>query len=60
MALEHRIESLKKRHADIDQKLREEALSVSVDQLALNRLKALKLGVKDEIERLTQDQTAVA
>ncbi|MDD3370600.1 MAG: DUF465 domain-containing protein [Alphaproteobacteria bacterium] len=60
MALEDRIEALKKKHADLDRQLREESSRVSVDQLAIGRLKALKLGIKDEIERLMKDKQAVA
>ncbi|MDD3028764.1 MAG: DUF465 domain-containing protein [Alphaproteobacteria bacterium] len=59
MALENRIEALKKKHADIDLELQKEALCVSVDSLTLSRLKATKLSVKDEIERL-QEAQAVA
>ncbi len=52
MALADRIEALRKKHADLDKRLREEALRASADQQAVNRLKSLKLGIKDEIERL--------
>jgi len=60
MALEKRIEALKKKHADIDQQLREKSLSMGEDSLVLSRLKALKLGIKDEIERLVRDQSIAA
>jgi len=60
MALEDRLEALKKKHADLDRQLREESLRISSDQLVLNRLKSLKLGIKDEIERLTKTEKAVA
>ena len=60
MALENRIESLKKKHADIDRQLREESIRAGADPLVLNRLKSLKLGLKDEIERLLQDGRAAA
>jgi hypothetical protein len=60
MALEDRIEALKKKHADLDRKLREETLRASADQMAINQLKSLKLGIKDEIERLSKGQRAVA
>jgi len=60
MALEDRLEALKKKHADLDRQLHEESLRASVDQIVLTRLKSLKLGVKDEIERLTKTQKAVA
>ncbi len=58
MALEQRIESLKKKHAYIDQQLREEG--VGADPALLTHLKAMKLNLKDEIERLMQGQTATA
>ncbi|MDR3425713.1 MAG: DUF465 domain-containing protein [Alphaproteobacteria bacterium] len=60
MALEHRIDSLKKRHARIDEMLRQEELRHGADHLALQRLKSLKLILKDEIERLLQDQRVTA
>jgi hypothetical protein len=60
MALEHRIESLKKRHADIDQKLRKEEFRLGANQIDLNRLKSLKLSLKDEIERLLQGERVTA
>ncbi len=60
MALENRIEALRKKHAEIDQHLHEEALRAGADHLALHHLKSLKLSLKDEIERLSQDRRAVA
>lgn len=60
MALENRIEALKKKHADIDQQLREKSLGMGEDHLVLSRLKSLKLSVKDEIERLVHDQSVAA
>ncbi len=56
MTLENRIQALKKKHSDIDQKLQEEELRPARDDLVVNRLKALKLGLKDEIERLVAGQ----
>ncbi|MFA4995152.1 MAG: DUF465 domain-containing protein [Bdellovibrionales bacterium] len=56
MALEKHIEALRKKHTDIDQQIREKSLRMGEDDLALSRLKSLKLSVKDEIERLTQEQ----
>jgi hypothetical protein len=52
MALENRIDSLKLRHARIDQMLREEEARLGADDTVLHRLKTQKLGLKDEIERL--------
>lgn len=56
MALEDHIEALKKKHADIDQQLREQVVRAGVDPLSISRLKALKLSIKDEIERLMKDR----
>ena len=52
MALDSRIDSLKQKHARIDQILHEEESRPGADDLVLHRLKAQKLGLKDEIERL--------
>jgi hypothetical protein len=60
MALENRIDSLKQRHARIDQMLREEEARLGADDLVIHRLKAQKLGVKDEIERLLHGQRVAA
>ena len=60
MALENRIEALRKKHADLDHQLHEESVRVSADPLVINRLKSLKLSVKDEIERLLPDNRAAA
>jgi hypothetical protein len=60
MALENRLEALKKKHADIDQQILEEVRGVSTDQLVITHLKSLKLSIKDEIERLSPKQRAVA
>jgi len=60
MALSHRIEALRKKHADIDNKLRQEELHPSNDSAFVNQLKVRKLGLKDEIERLLQGQEAAS
>jgi len=60
MAVENRIEALKKKHADFDRRLREESVRVGADQFTINHLKLKKLNVKDEIEKLVQTQQAVA
>ena len=52
MALENRIESLKQQHARLDQILRREETRPGADDGHLHRLKAQKLELKDEIERL--------
>lgn len=58
MALEKHLEALKKKHADIDRQLQEEYLSSAADSLIVNRLKSLKLNVKDEIARLSREAQA--
>ncbi|MDD4615584.1 MAG: DUF465 domain-containing protein [Alphaproteobacteria bacterium] len=60
MALEDRIEALKKKHADLDKQLHEETCRASADQQTITKLKSMKLGVKDEIERLTKGDRAIA
>ena len=52
MALEQRIESLKKQHTHLDHVLHEEATHPSVDELELRRLKREKLILKDKMSRL--------
>ncbi len=60
MALVNHIESLKMKHARIDQMLREEEAHPGADDLVIHRLKTQKLGVKDEIERLLHSQQIAA
>ncbi len=52
MSLQSRIESLRTRHAALDDRLFDEDRRPAPDQGALNRLKLEKLRVKDELERL--------
>jgi hypothetical protein len=49
MALEQRIESLKKRHAHLDHILHDEEHRPAPDILRLHELKREKLHIKDEI-----------
>ncbi len=60
MALENHIDSLKKRHARLDQMIREEEAHPGADDLNLHRLKSQKLSLKDEIERLLHGQRVAA
>jgi len=60
MALDNHIESLRKKHARIDQMLHEEETRPGADDLVIHRLKSQKLGVKDEIERLLHGQRVAA
>jgi len=52
MALAQRIESLKKRHTEIDHIVRTEEARPSPDAVLLHQLKHQKLNIKDEIARL--------
>jgi hypothetical protein len=52
MALMHRIESLKKRHAEIDVRLHAETSHLAQDEDLIRRLKCQKLSLKDEMKRL--------
>ena len=60
MALDNYIESLKKKHARIDQMLREEEIRPGADVVVLHRLKSQKLGLKDQIERLLHGHRVAA
>jgi hypothetical protein len=60
MAFKNHIESLKKKHAHLDQMLQEEEARPSSDDLVLHQLKLQKLSLKDEIERLIQGESSVA
>ena len=52
MALEQRIESLRKRHAELEAKLLAEKSHPAHDDGLLHRLKCEKLNLKDEMVRL--------
>jgi len=52
MALEQRIQSLKKRHFEIDMKLLAEEARPAPDETLLHQLKREKLHLKDEMSRL--------
>ena len=60
MALEKRIESLKQQHARLDQMLRREETHPGADEMVIHRLKAQKLGLKDESERLLHSSRSAA
>jgi len=60
MALQQRIESLKKRHADIDLKLSMEESRPAPDHVFLHQLKCQKLNLKDELNRLLHGQSEAA
>ena len=60
MALEHRIESLQKRHAHIQSQLEFEEARPSPDAALIQQLKREKLSLKDEIERLSSQSQEAA
>ncbi|HEX3348963.1 MAG TPA: YdcH family protein [Acetobacteraceae bacterium] len=52
MNLQSRIESLKTRHASLEDRIADEDQRPRPDSAALSRLKLEKLRLKDELERL--------
>lgn len=52
MAITRHIEALRRRHEDLDARLKQMEMSPSADHLETVHLKREKLRVKDEIERL--------
>lgn len=54
MAVPDYIESLRTKHAQLDQVLLEESLRPLPDQALMTQLKKQKLRIKDEIARLTK------
>jgi hypothetical protein len=60
MALESRIESLRKKHAFYDQRIHQEEARVGADDLVIQRWKYEKLKLKDEIEQLLHGQRIAA
>ena len=60
MPLANRIDSLKKRHTDIEAKLHNEKTRPSPDTNVIGKLKREKLSLKDEISRLYAEQERAA
>lgn len=60
MALAQRIETLRKRHSEIDLMILAETARPAPDTVRLHRLKSEKLSMKDEISRLTGLQREAA
>ena len=56
MALEQRIESLRKRHTEIDLRLMAEEARPAPDDILLHQLKCQKLNLKDEMSKLMGSQ----
>ncbi|WP_109121806.1 YdcH family protein [Azospirillum sp. TSO22-1] len=53
MNKESHIATLRQRHAELDTRIREEEAHHSYDNVAVSRMKAEKLHLKEEIERLS-------
>lgn len=60
MPLTQRINSLKKRHTDIEAKLQTEENRPAKDEAKVSKLKREKLTLKDEITRLNVEQETQA
>jgi len=60
MPLSARIESLKKRHTEIEDQLHTEETRPSQDEAKVSKLKREKLNLKDEITRLEEEQNKAA
>ncbi len=60
MALAQRVESLRKRHAEVDEELHREISRPSGDDLLINQLKREKLILKDELSRISPEQAESA
>lgn len=58
MSLESRLAALKRRHAELEQKILEEDHRPLPDSDTLHRLKREKLHLKEEITRLEEEQAA--
>ena len=57
MSLANHLETLQRKHGDIERELDEAMLHPSVDDLLIVRLKRRKLAIKDEIEKLKSNPT---
>ncbi|MBU0583320.1 MAG: DUF465 domain-containing protein [Alphaproteobacteria bacterium] len=57
MSLANHLETLQRKHGDIERELDEAMLHPSVDDLLIVRLKRRKLAIKDEIEKLKANPT---
>ena len=60
MPLSSRIESLKKRHTEIEEQLHTEERRPAQDKAKIAQLKKEKLSLKDEITKLEEEQSKAA
>ena len=56
MGMEQHISALKAKHADIDKQILDFESGASTDSVEISRLKAMKLSLKDEIEKLQNEE----
>lgn len=57
MSIESHLAELERRHAALEDKIREAVTHPSIDSLAIAEMKRRKLQLKDEISRLNGDAT---
>ncbi|MEX2520271.1 MAG: DUF465 domain-containing protein [Paracoccaceae bacterium] len=57
MNLSSHLAELRKKHATLEQKIEKERLSPAASALGIAELKREKLRLKDEITRLSEDET---
>lgn len=57
MSMQSHLAELERRHAEIERKIENAQLHPSTDSLELVGMKRRKLKIKDEIERIRNDQT---
>lgn len=55
MSAIERIDSLKQKHAKLEEDLAQEMKNATSNEATLNQLKRQKLAIKDEIEKLSKD-----
>ena len=55
MSANERIDSLKQKHAKLEEELAQEMKSANANEKTLNDIKRQKLAIKDEIEKLSKD-----
>ncbi len=55
MSANERIDSLKQKHAKLEEELAQEMKRANANEKTLNDIKRQKLAIKDEIEKLSKD-----
>lgn len=59
MPVQSHIDTLKIRHRELDERLEEMKTATSIDDMELRNLKQQKLAIKDRIEKLTSQKSAI-